>query len=124
MEQILETDRLVLRDWKDQDLDRVFDIYRRWEVVRWLGKDPKVMEDISQAEQFIDAWNKRNSACKRWGVRHSGTTASWRCSWPDGRRWLVADALASNGAPRCIICEPNRCPPNIGRPSRLRRQAR
>ncbi len=29
MAQILETDRLVLRDWKDQDLDRVFDIYRR-----------------------------------------------------------------------------------------------
>lgn len=61
MAQILETDRLVLRDWTQADLDRVYDIYRRWEVVRWLGKDPKVMVDPAQAQRFIDACNKRNA---------------------------------------------------------------
>ena len=31
---VYETDRLVVRDWVDTDEDRVFDIYRRWEVSR------------------------------------------------------------------------------------------
>jgi RimJ/RimL family protein N-acetyltransferase len=68
MAQILETERLVLRDWRNEDLDRVYDIYRRWEVVRGLGKDPKVMDDISQAQQFIDIWNTRNAAEADYGL--------------------------------------------------------
>jgi RimJ/RimL family protein N-acetyltransferase len=68
MAQILETDRLVLRDWEDVDLDRVYDIYRRWEVMRWLGKDPKVMEDIARAQRFIDTWNERNAARTDYGL--------------------------------------------------------
>jgi RimJ/RimL family protein N-acetyltransferase len=51
---ILETERLVVRGWEDTDVARVYDIYRRWEVMRWLGQDPKVMDDISQAQRFIE----------------------------------------------------------------------
>ena len=40
---VFETDRLLVRDWAESDGDRVFDIYRRWEVSRWLGADPRVM---------------------------------------------------------------------------------
>ena len=61
MARILETERLVLRDWQDRDLERVYDLYRRWEVVRWLGKNPQVMDHISQAQRFIDR-NKRDVA--------------------------------------------------------------
>ena len=34
---IFETERTVVRRWTDDDADRVFDILRRDEVVRWLG---------------------------------------------------------------------------------------
>lgn len=34
---IFETERTGVRRWTDDDADRVFDILRRDEVVRWLG---------------------------------------------------------------------------------------
>jgi RimJ/RimL family protein N-acetyltransferase len=55
-----ETDRLVVREWADDDGDRVFDIYRRWEVSRWLGADPRVMPDRNTAGRVIERWNERN----------------------------------------------------------------
>jgi RimJ/RimL family protein N-acetyltransferase len=57
---IFETDRLVVRDWAVGDGDRVFDIYRRWEVSRWLGADPKVMAHRDAATRVIERWNERN----------------------------------------------------------------
>ncbi|NEA32135.1 GNAT family N-acetyltransferase [Streptomyces sp. SID13031] len=57
---VYETDRLVVRDWTDADGDRVFDIYRRWEVSRWLGADPRVMTDRDAASRVIERWNTRN----------------------------------------------------------------
>ncbi|GAA1685341.1 GNAT family N-acetyltransferase [Kribbella yunnanensis] len=57
---VYETDRLLVRDWAPADGDRVFDIYRRWEVARWLGADPKVMADRDTANRVIDRWNERN----------------------------------------------------------------
>jgi len=35
---IFETARTVVRPWTGDDPDRVFDILRRDEVVRWLGR--------------------------------------------------------------------------------------
>jgi len=57
---VYETDRLVVRHWTSADGDRVFDIYRRWEVSRWLGADPKVMPDRDTANRVIDRWNELN----------------------------------------------------------------
>ena len=57
---VYETDRLVVRDWVDTDGDRVFDIYRRWEVSRWLGAEPRVMTDRDAAARVIERWNERN----------------------------------------------------------------
>ncbi len=57
---IYETNRLVVRDWADSDGDRVFDIYRRWEVSRWLGADPKVMPHRDAASRTIERWRARN----------------------------------------------------------------
>jgi RimJ/RimL family protein N-acetyltransferase len=55
-----ETERVVVRDWAEDDGDRVFDIYRRWEVSRWLGADPQVMSDRDSASRLIERWNERN----------------------------------------------------------------
>ncbi|WP_112244305.1 GNAT family N-acetyltransferase [Kribbella monticola] len=57
---VFETDRLLVRDWAEGDGDRVFDIYRRWEVARWLGADPRVMADRDTAGRAIERWNERN----------------------------------------------------------------
>ena len=50
----------MVRDWVDTDEDRVFDIYRRWEVSRWLGAEPRVMTARDAAAQAIARWNDRN----------------------------------------------------------------
>ncbi|MGC4938960.1 GNAT family N-acetyltransferase [Kribbella sp. DT2] len=58
---VFETERLVVRDWADADGDRVFDIYRRWEVSRWLGATPRAMPDRDAATRVIERWNARNA---------------------------------------------------------------
>ncbi|MEU4194614.1 GNAT family N-acetyltransferase [Kribbella sp. NPDC026611] len=76
---VYETDRLVVRDWAEQDGDRVFDIYRRWEVSRWLGAVPRVMADRGAASKVIQRWSERNQdpTYGIWAVeeRSSGTVA-------------------------------------------------
>jgi RimJ/RimL family protein N-acetyltransferase len=57
---VFETERLVVRDWAQSDGDRVFDIYRRWEVSRWLGSMPKPMPDRDAASRTIERWNQDN----------------------------------------------------------------
>ncbi|MGW6201091.1 GNAT family N-acetyltransferase [Kribbella sp. NPDC055110] len=76
---VFETDRLVVRDWADPDGDRVFDIYRRWEVSRWLGAEPRVMTDRGAASKAIMRWNERSREAPYgvWAVeeRATGTIA-------------------------------------------------
>ena len=51
---VMETARTLLRPYRTSDVDRVFDIYSRWEVAKWLGADPKVMESREQAEKSVE----------------------------------------------------------------------
>lgn len=52
----LMTDRLLLREWTHADADFVFDLYSRWDVQRYIGREPRVMAERSQAEQRIAQW--------------------------------------------------------------------
>jgi RimJ/RimL family protein N-acetyltransferase len=52
----LETDRLILRPWEQDDADFAFDLYSRWEVQRFIGSPPRVMVQRSEAEDRIDTW--------------------------------------------------------------------
>ena len=66
-----ETDRCVVRNWRDTDADRVLDIYRRWEVSRWLGRTPKVMDSDEQATAVVKRWSELNESdpvAGRWAV--------------------------------------------------------
>lgn len=72
---VFETDRLLARDWLETDEDRVFDIYRRWEVSRWLGAEPRVMTDRNAASRTIARWNERNQdpSYGVWAVEEKAT---------------------------------------------------
>lgn len=55
-----ETERTVVRPWRRDEADRMLDTYSRWEVSRWLGAEPKVMEGLDAAHAGIERWSARN----------------------------------------------------------------
>jgi RimJ/RimL family protein N-acetyltransferase len=77
---ILETERTVVRPWRDDEADRVYDMLRRWEVAQWLGDDPKVMASRDEAVERIAAWRTRGETDPRLGtwaveVKETGVAA-------------------------------------------------
>lgn len=53
---IYETDRLVVRPYTSDDVDFVFDMYSRWEVQRFIGASPRVMQGTDEALAAIERW--------------------------------------------------------------------
>jgi RimJ/RimL family protein N-acetyltransferase len=52
----LRSERLLLREWAADDVDFVFDLYSRWDVQRFIGRVPRVMEDRAEAVERIARW--------------------------------------------------------------------
>ncbi|GAA3047092.1 GNAT family N-acetyltransferase [Kitasatospora albolonga] len=67
MAAVFETERLVVRQWVEGDLERALDTYSRWEVARWLGATPRAWEGRADAEAFLERCRVR-SADPRYGV--------------------------------------------------------
>ncbi|MFE9205858.1 GNAT family N-acetyltransferase [Micromonospora sp. NPDC007230] len=68
---IASTERLVVRDWTDapDDLARIYDIYSRDEVMRWLGGGKGRMTDPAEAAERVRAWRDRYDPYGgRWGL--------------------------------------------------------
>lgn len=61
---IYETDRLVVRDWTEEpaDLARIFEIYSRPEVARWLNAPNLPLTDPAQAVERVRAWHARSAS--------------------------------------------------------------
>ncbi|MEV1018461.1 GNAT family N-acetyltransferase [Micromonospora sp. NPDC049801] len=62
---VITTERLILRDWTDEaaDLARIYDIYRRPEITRWLGVSPGLpMVESGQAAERLQMWRDRHAA--------------------------------------------------------------
>ncbi|MGN9776805.1 GNAT family N-acetyltransferase [Micromonospora sp. H33] len=80
---VVTTPRLTIREWTDSpvDLDRIFDIYSRDEVMRWLGGGAGILTDPEQAAERVRAWRERSAPSGgRYGiwaieVRDSGQVA-------------------------------------------------
>jgi RimJ/RimL family protein N-acetyltransferase len=53
---ISETERLTLRPYVEDDVGFVFDLYSRWEVMRFLGPAPKAMQSTDEARAAIERW--------------------------------------------------------------------
>ncbi|MEA2638594.1 MAG: hypothetical protein QOE18_1651 [Chloroflexota bacterium] len=62
---MITTTRLVVRPWRLDEADRFFDIYRRPEVVRWIGAAP--MQDRREAIAMIERNRARLEADSRFG---------------------------------------------------------
>jgi RimJ/RimL family protein N-acetyltransferase len=62
---VITTCRLVVRAWRLDEADRFFDIYRRPEVVGWLGGEP--MQDCGEAIAMIERNHARLAADPRFG---------------------------------------------------------
>jgi RimJ/RimL family protein N-acetyltransferase len=54
---LLTTPRTELRHWCDDDLTAYLDLYSRWDVMRWLGPQPRrVVEDEDEASRRLRRW--------------------------------------------------------------------
>lgn len=54
---MLETGRLVIRQWRHEEAPRLLDILSRLEVVKWLDDgEPVLMRDLAEAHQRIDRY--------------------------------------------------------------------
>jgi RimJ/RimL family protein N-acetyltransferase len=62
---VATTERLVVRPWRLDEADRFFDIYRRREVVRWIGAEP--MQTRREAIEMIERGRARYKADSRFG---------------------------------------------------------
>jgi len=71
MELAYETARLVVRNWRPADADRVFDIYSRIEVAKWLGAAPQPMRSMEEAHRLVERWAQLNRGAPvagRWAL--------------------------------------------------------
>ncbi|MFF0719544.1 GNAT family N-acetyltransferase [Micromonospora sp. NPDC003816] len=77
------TERLLLREWRDtpDELSRLYDLYSREEVMRWLGGGAGRLTEPDQAASRLAAWRERYAPyAGRYGlwaieVRETGVVA-------------------------------------------------
>jgi RimJ/RimL family protein N-acetyltransferase len=69
MSKILETERLIFRDWTLDDASEMFEICRDAEVMRYIGtgKPYKTVEEAKKFLQWAVAYQKEKGFC-RWAV--------------------------------------------------------
>ena len=54
---LLQTPRARLRHWHIDDLPAFYDLYSRWEVMRWLGAPPRrAVTDLDEARARLARW--------------------------------------------------------------------
>jgi RimJ/RimL family protein N-acetyltransferase len=60
---LLTTPRTALRAWGPDDLPAFFDLYSRWDVMRWLGTHPRrAIADEAEAQERLAHWQLRHDA--------------------------------------------------------------
>ena len=54
---------MALRAWTEADLDAYLDLYSRWDVMRWLGRQPRrALADRDEARLRLSAWVERTES--------------------------------------------------------------
>jgi len=114
----LETERLLLRRWRDEDLDAYASICADPEVMRYMGRGAMIREQSAQSiERFVRHWEKHGYGL--WAVEYKASGAFigrigllHREDSPEGQHrvevaWLVdrrfwGQGLATEGAQASI----------------------
>jgi RimJ/RimL family protein N-acetyltransferase len=65
---VAETDRIVVRRWRADEADRLYDLLSRIEVVEWLAPVPKPMKSRDEAVARIERWSAELAADPRFGA--------------------------------------------------------
>jgi len=58
---VFATGRLDISPWTHEpsDVERILDIYSRWEVAQWLGARPRILTTLDEASAAVDRWAAR-----------------------------------------------------------------
>jgi RimJ/RimL family protein N-acetyltransferase len=64
---VAETGRMVVRAWRPDEADRLFDLLSRTEVVSWLGP-AQPMQRRDEAVERIATWARMTAADQRFGA--------------------------------------------------------
>lgn len=73
---IFETERLRARDWRPDDVEAAYGIYRDYDVVRFLGSVPQPVESLDAMRERVDRWlaNRTADGYGFWALEtHDGT---------------------------------------------------
>jgi RimJ/RimL family protein N-acetyltransferase len=65
---IVETARVVIRPWRLEEADRLFDIRSRMQVAKWLAAVPRPMKHRDEAVARIEQWAADLAADPRFGT--------------------------------------------------------
>ena len=58
---------LTIRPWAMDDLDDFTDLYTRWEVMRWLGTQPRRVLTEDEARTRLERWSQQTMD-EPWGI--------------------------------------------------------
>ncbi|PZS25370.1 MAG: GNAT family N-acetyltransferase [Pseudonocardiales bacterium] len=53
---VFTTGRLAVRQWRSDDAEAAYEIYRHWEVTRWLGSAPTPVTSVDQMRERVTRW--------------------------------------------------------------------
>ena len=62
MDREFGTERLAMRPYAPDDAAAAYEIYKLWEVARWLGAKPRAIESVDDMRETIRRWAERNAS--------------------------------------------------------------
>lgn len=86
-DQLLATERTIIRPWREEEAPRLLDVLSRMEVLRWLDDDPVPLADLEAAREKITSFHRRTVA---------GTPIGF---------WAVEERATGIAAGTVLLCE-------------------
>ena len=73
----LRTERLIIREWHEDDLEAAFAVYGRAEVARWLTPAIESVRDLGDMHQLLHRWTTESKEYEaglgHWAITLAGT---------------------------------------------------
>ena len=92
---MFETERLLVRLYEPEDAPFVLDMYSRWDVQRFLGASPKLLQTLEEANVAIHRWRSVSDQTPLLGV----WAVTLRTGEPVGTVMLKMAPLTSDQRP-------------------------